>query len=73
MKTIGRIRGSKRKKKVLMTFKSSTKRGRTCGESACRLNGHDSLNNEENENTNGEVMTPLCGQANNDVVNGGLP
>ena len=72
MKIVNRIRETRRKKKVKMTFKSSSKRGCSYADSLSQANLHDSKSQPDNKNTNHELSISSCGQTSFMVMNGKL-
>ena len=72
MKIVNRIRETRRKKKVKMTFKSSSKRGCSYADSLSQANLHDFKSQQENKNTNNELSISSCGQTSFMTMNGKL-
>ena len=70
MRLVNRIRETKRKKKVKMTFKSSFKRGCTYGESVSQTNLQDANSQHDVNNDNNELSMTACGQSGYLAVNG---
>ena len=70
MKIVNRIRETRRKKKVKMTFKSSSKRGCSYAESLSQANLHDSKNQLDNKNVNNELSISSCAQTSFMTMNG---
>ena len=60
MRAINRIRETRRKKKVKMTFKSTSKRGCSYGESISQTNLQDTTS--QNDNKSSEHSISSCGQ-----------
>ena len=63
MKAISRIRETRRKKKAKLTFKSSSKRGCSYGDSASQNNMQDVISPDVFQNTNGEISISPIGQS----------
>ena len=62
MRIVNQIRETRRKKKVKMTFKSSSKRGCTFAESLSQSNLQDTISQHDNKNTNTELSMSSCSQ-----------
>ena len=60
MRAINRIRETRRKKKVKMTFKSSSKRGCSYGDSISQTNLQDTGSHNDNKSSDHSVSS--CGQ-----------
>jgi hypothetical protein len=60
MKAINRIKDSNRKKKVRLTFRSSSKRGCCYGEGSSQINLQDVTSKDDSKSKNGDLsMSPL--------------
>ena len=70
MRIVNQIRENRRKKKVKMTFKSSSKRGCTYGESLSQTNLQDTNSQHDNKNTNTELAMSSSSQTGYLAVNG---
>ena len=72
MKIVNRIRETRRKKKVKMTFKSSSKRGCSYADSLNQANLQDSKSQQITKNANNELSISSCGQTSFITMNGKL-
>ena len=72
MKAINRIKESNRKKKVRLTFRSSTKRGCCYGEGSSQINLQDVTSKDNSKSKNGELSMSPLGQSTYDSKNGML-
>ena len=70
MRIVNQIRENRRKKKVKMTFKSSSKRGCTYGENLSHTNLQDTNSQHDNKNTNTELAMSSSSQTGYLAVNG---
>ena len=72
MQAINRIKESNRKKRVRLTFRSSSKRGCCYGEGSSQLNLQDVTSKDGTKSQNGELSLSPIGQSSYIANNGNL-